>query len=167
MAQAQSEEKARLSALIEDHLRQYGAESSRVSDVFAARHDVHPTDLQALVIIMNAERQGDPATPGLLRHALNLTSGAVTGAIDRLVRSGHVRREPDLHDRRQIRLHYAESGMRLASAFFGPLGERTDAIMARFDVDQLRIIESFMHDIAVAMADHRASLQEHQDQNRA
>ena len=164
MAPPSGDERGRLSALIEDHLRQYGAEALRVIDAFAARHAMHPTDLQALVIIMNAERQGNPATPGLLRHVLNLTSGAVTAAIDRLVRSGHVRREPDPDDRRQIRLHYAESGLELGIEFFGPLGARTATIMAALDVDQLRLVESFMRATADAMAEYRASLQERSDQ---
>src|ERR687889_2791048 len=76
----------RLRALITAHLRRYGAEASRVVDVFAKTHGMHPTDLQALVLVLNGERQGEPATPGVLRQGLNLTSGAVTGAGDRLGR---------------------------------------------------------------------------------
>ncbi len=153
-------ERRRLAARIENHLRQFGAESSRVIEVFAQRHAMHPTDLQALVIIMNAESQGEPATPGVLRHALNLTSGAVTGAIDRLVRSGHVRRERDPRDRRQVRLHYAESGLALGLEFFGPLAERTDAIMNRLEPEQLEAVEAFMHEIVGAMTAYRQGLQE-------
>lgn len=148
-----------LAVRIENHLRQFGAESSRVIDVFAQRHVMHPTDLQALVIVINAESQGDPATPGVLRHALNLTSGAVTGAIDRLVRSGHVRREPDPRDRRQVRLHYAESGLKLGLEFFGPLAERTDAIMNKLEPRQLEVVEAFMHEIVDAVVAYRQSLQ--------
>src|SRR5919107_1245509 len=100
----------RLRALITAHLRRYGAEASRVVDVFAKTHGMHPTDLQALVLILNSERQGQAATPGSLRQMLNLTSGAVTGAVDRLGRAGHVRREPDAHDRRQVRLRFDRAG---------------------------------------------------------
>ena len=77
-----------LRGLVVDHLRRYGAEASRVVDVFAKTHGMHPTDLQALVLVLNGERQGQPATPGVLRQVLNLTSGAVTGTVDRLVRAG-------------------------------------------------------------------------------
>ena len=149
----------RLLALITDHLRRYGAEASRVVDVFAKTHGMHPTDLQALVLILNSERQGQAATPGTLRQVLNLTSGAVTGAVDRLVRAGHVRREPDAHDRRQVRLHQDDAGRELGQEFFGPLGARVGASMDRYDEDQLELIEDFMATMAEAMAEHRRSLE--------
>jgi DNA-binding MarR family transcriptional regulator len=150
----------RLRALIVDHLRRYGAEASRVVDVFAKTHGMHPTDLQALVLVLNSERQGSPATPGTLRQVLNLTSGAVTGAVDRLVRAGHVRREPDAHDRRQVRLRHAEAGGQLGREFFGPLADRVGASMDRYDEEQLELIEDFMATMASAMAEHRRSLED-------
>ena len=152
-----------LRELITDHLRRYGAEASRVVDVFAKTHAMHPTDLQALVLILNAERQGEPATPGTLRQVLNLTSGAVTGAVDRLVRAGHVRREPDARDRRQVRLHQAGTGQELGREFFGPLGRRVEATMAGYDARELALIEQFMRSMAEAMAEHRRSLEEGPD----
>ena len=150
----------RLRALITDHLRRYGAEASRVVDVFAKTHGMHPTDLQALVLVLNSERQGEAATPGTLRQVLNLTSGAVTGAVDRLVRAGHVRRVPDAHDRRQVRLHQDEAGQDLGREFFGPLGARVGASMDRYDDEQLALIEDFMATVAEAMAEHRRSLEQ-------
>ena len=153
-------ESARLRALITDHLRRYGAEASRVVDVFAKSHAMHPTDLQALVVILNAERQGEPATPGMLRQVLNLTSGAVTGAVDRLVRAGHVRRAADAHDRRQVRLHQDVAGQELGREFFGPLGRRVEATMAGYDERELELIERFMRSMAEAMTEHRRSLED-------
>ena len=149
-----------LRGLVVDHLRRYGAEASRVVDVFAKTHGMHPTDLQALVLVLNSERQGEPATPGVLRQVLNLTSGAVTGTVDRLVRAGHVRRVPDARDRRQVRLHQDEAGRRLGREFFGPLGARVGATMERYDEQQLELIEDFMRTMAEAMAEHRRSLEE-------
>lgn len=157
---ADTERLEQLRGLVVDHLRRYGAEASRVVDVFAKTHGMHPTDLQALVLVLNGERQGQPATPGVLRQVLNLTSGAVTGTVDRLVRAGHVRRVPDAHDRRQVRLHQDEAGQRLGREFFGPLGARVGATMARYDEQQLELIEDFMATMAEAMAEHRRSLEE-------
>jgi len=130
-----------------------------VVDVFAKTHTMHPTDLQALVVILNAQRQGEPATPGTLRQVLNLTSGAVTGAVDRLVRAGHVRRQPDAHDRRQVRLHHAVAGQELGRQFFGPLARRVEATMEGYDEQQLELIEHFMRSMAEAMAEHRRELE--------
>jgi DNA-binding MarR family transcriptional regulator len=141
------------------HLRKYGAESSRISDLFAKTHAMHPTDFQALVVIVNAQAQGTPATPGTLGKALGITSGAVTGAIDRLVAAGHVTRTPDEHDRRQTRLHWQGPAMALAYEFFGPLGERTDPILARYTTAELEVIEQFLAAVADATADYRADLE--------
>jgi DNA-binding MarR family transcriptional regulator len=145
---------------ITDHLRRYGTEASRVVDTFAKTHAMHPTDLQALVLILNAERQGAPATPGQLRQMLDLTSGAVTGAVDRLVRAGHVRREADPEDRRQVRLYHASEGRQLGQEFFGPLGQRVEATMSGYDEQQLQLIEHFLEAVAEAMVEHRRSLQD-------
>lgn len=143
---------------IEDHLRRYGSEAGRVIEVFAKTHSMHHTDLRALVVIMNAERRGAPATPKDLRRELDLTSGAVTGTVDRLVQAGHVSREPDPHDRRQVRLRRAAPGQSLAREFFAPLGQMSDVVMDRFDVDELRVIEKFMAAMAEAMARHRVDI---------
>ncbi len=152
------DEQRRLRARIEDHLRRYGSEAERVIEVFAKTHAMHHNDLRALVLIMNAERQGAPATPSDLSRDLDLTSGAVTGTVDRLVQAGHVRREPDPRDRRQVRLHRAAPGQALAFEFFAPLGRLGDAVMDRFDVDQLAVIEEFMAGMVEAMITHRLAM---------
>ena len=144
---------------IEDHLRRYGAEISRVVDIFARRHRMPPHDVLGLVVIMNAERQGSPATPGDLQRALTLTSGAVTGVIDRLARAGHVRREADPDDRRRTRLHCDDEGQRLGREFFGPLARRTRPITDGRSAAELAVVERFLADIVSATIDYREELE--------
>jgi DNA-binding MarR family transcriptional regulator len=143
---------------IEDHLRRYGSEMSRVVDVFARRNRMSAHDVHGLALVVNAERQGTPATPRDLQRALTLTSGAVTGLVDRLVRVGHVRRQPDADDRRRVRLHSDESGRRLGREFFGPLAARTDRIMAARSPAELAVIEAFLAEIVDAAVDYRQEL---------
>lgn len=150
---------AELREQISTHLRRYGAESSRIIDQFAKTHAIHPTDFQALVVIVNAQATGTPATPGMLGRALGITSGAVTGAVDRLVAAGHVTRTPDEHDRRQTRLHWQGPAMALAYEFFGPLGERTEPLMDRYTGAELATIAGFMADMAEVMARYRSDLE--------
>lgn len=144
---------------ITDHLRRYGSEMSRVVDIFARRNRMPAHDVHGLALIVNAERQGNPATPGDLQRALTLTSGAVTGLVDRLVAAGHARREADTVDRRRVRLHSGEAGRRLGRAFFGPLGARTDPIMAARSPAELAVIESFLAEIVDAAIDYRQELE--------
>jgi DNA-binding transcriptional ArsR family regulator len=57
-----------------------------------------PTDLVCMCLL----QLNGPATPGWLAQMTGLSSGAVTGAVDRLERAGYVRREPDPKDRRRV-----------------------------------------------------------------
>jgi DNA-binding MarR family transcriptional regulator len=135
-------------------LRDYGAESGRMVEVFAAAQQMHRTDLHALLVIMDTQHNGRSATPKVLTEALNLTSGAVTGVVDRLVRSGHVERETDNFDRRQVKLVCREPAMGVARDFFEPIGARMAAVMQGYSLDELATVEKFLSDVAHALSEH-------------
>ncbi|MEU1643494.1 MarR family transcriptional regulator [Micromonospora zamorensis] len=147
-----------LAAEITDNLRRYTADAQQVGHAFANLHGLNPTDLQALIAVMDAERLGDPITPGRLGEHLNLSSGSVTALIDRLERAGHIRRDRDTVDRRKVLLHYADQGAALAMQFFRPLGARTDEVMARFGEDELEIVQRFMAEMSESLRGHRDSV---------
>jgi DNA-binding MarR family transcriptional regulator len=67
---------------------------------FEAIADVglNPTDLGALCLLL----LHGPAPAGRLAELTGLTTGAVTGVIDRLEEGGFVRREVDVADRRKV-----------------------------------------------------------------
>lgn len=79
----------------------------------------------------------------------------MTALIDRLERAGHIRRDRDTADRRKVFLHYADQGAALAMSFFGPLGRRTDAVMARFTDEELAVVHRFMTTMVASMREHR------------
>ncbi|MFD9306690.1 MarR family winged helix-turn-helix transcriptional regulator [Streptomyces sp. NPDC060048] len=87
---------------------------------FAAAHGMHPTDVRALICLLDAARAGEPATAGLLGVRLGLNSAGTTAAIDRLERLGHVERVRDAHDRRRVLLRVRPGAIRLGREFFGP-----------------------------------------------
>src|SRR5262245_13646846 len=64
----------------------------------AATYGLGITEMKALSILT---REG-ARTAGQLAAGLHLTSGAVTGVVDRLVRRGFARRTQDEHDRRRV-----------------------------------------------------------------
>ncbi|MCE3552933.1 MarR family transcriptional regulator [Pseudonocardia sp. RS11V-5] len=99
-----------------------GAGVERVVEVIAGRRRMRSTEVHALVVIAAAEAGGVPATPGDLAQPLRLTTGAITGIVDRLVRCGHVRRAPDRADRRRIRLGCREAGRDVAAELLETLG---------------------------------------------
>ncbi|MEV5989637.1 helix-turn-helix domain-containing protein [Streptomyces sp. NPDC052051] len=88
---------------------------------FAARNGLHPTDLRALIHLLDADRTGTGVTPGHLGSALRINSAGTTALLDRLERLGLVRRERDEHDRRRVMLTVEQKAVELGWSFFGPL----------------------------------------------
>ncbi len=139
-------------------LQDYAGEAVRLSQVFADRHDLHVTDLTALLAVMGGERAGEPLTPGRLGEHLGLSSGATTAVIDRLERADHVRRRRDGRDRRRVTLHRGEAADRVGRAFFGPLGERMDAVLAGYGDAELAAARRFLTEVNEMMRRHRAEV---------
>lgn len=139
-------------------VRTLGALSDRVGHAFADRHGLHPTDVQALLLITEAEAAGQPLTAGALGSRLRITSGAVTGVVDRLAAHGHLTRQQDPHDRRRVLLVQSEDGRATAWSFFGPLGDRGSTVMDDFDDAELAVVERFLDGMADALQRHLADL---------
>ncbi|AEV83447.1 MarR family transcriptional regulator [Actinoplanes sp. SE50] len=156
--EADKAERQRLRSRLVDLLNSYSSEANHIGHAFAGRHRLHGPDLHALLAVMHAERAGEPLTPGRLGETMGLSSGATTAMIDRLERGGHLRRSRESSDRRVVHLRYAEAGMALAAAFFQPLAPRTDAVMARFDTEELQVVERFVRGMVEALLAYRDEL---------
>lgn len=135
-------------------LQQLTTESRHVAAVFGAQEGLSTTDLDALLHVMHAQQQGDPATPGGIAEALGLTSGAATGVIDRLAKMGHVVRVRDEHDRRIVRVHFADQARDVARGFFAPLGALADEVMASYSPQELDVVTRFLGEMSEAMREH-------------
>src|SRR5258707_13494664 len=68
-------------------------------EVAAARLGIGAVDMRCLNAIENA----GGLTAGELAREVGVTTGAVTGALDRLERARYARRGPDPEDRRRVR----------------------------------------------------------------
>ncbi|MET9700903.1 MarR family winged helix-turn-helix transcriptional regulator [Streptomyces sp. NPDC006529] len=127
-------------------LRAMNAEFNRIAQEFAQSQGLHLTDVQALIAVLDAERDEDagPMTPGRLGAHMNLTSGAVTACLDRLEKAGHIRRVRAADDRRVVHVYYAQAGREAAREYFRPLARSTDAARARFSPDELLVVVRFL-----------------------
>ena len=139
-------------------LQDYAGEAELLGQAFAGRHRLHPTDLHALLAVMRADAAGEPLTPGALGTRLGLSTGATTALVDRLERAGHVRRSRESSDRRRVTLRQAENAARVGAAFFGPLGDRMDTVLADFDDAELAAAARFLARMNALVADYRADL---------
>ena len=111
---------------------------------FAARHDLHPTDVRALIHLLDASRQDIRATPGWLGEQLRLNSAGTTALIDRLERLALIRRSRDTADRRRVLLTVEEKAHELGWAFFGPVISEVTGVADGFDADELETVHRFL-----------------------
>lgn len=81
-------------------LRRYRAAETAMRARTRSSMGMGETDLLALRLLLQAERRGEMLRQRDLATALGLASPSVTALVDRLVKSGHVRREPHPDDRR-------------------------------------------------------------------
>ncbi|MER6782934.1 MULTISPECIES: MarR family transcriptional regulator [unclassified Streptomyces] len=127
-------------------LRRMNAEFNRIAQEFAHTQGLHLTDVQALIAVLDADdaEEAGPMTPGRLRKQMNLTSGAMTACLDRLEKTGHIRRVRAADDRRVVHLHYAQAAKQVARDYFRPLAQSTDAARARFSDDELHVVVRFL-----------------------
>jgi DNA-binding MarR family transcriptional regulator len=98
-----------------------------------------------------------PLTPGRLAELSGLTTGTVTGVLDRLERAGYVRRRRDATDRRKVVVEPVPEAMTELSRHFAAHGRHADAVLRRRDPDQLRVIAEFLAELTADPGGDRPS----------
>ena len=123
---------------INDKLRETSTETIMFHQAAADVLGLHITDHKCLDIIY---RYG--AMPaGRLAELTGLTTGAVTGIIDRLEKSGYVRRTDDPKDRRRIIVEPTRNKKleRKLEAIFAPLAERMHKLLSSCSDSELTFL---------------------------
>ncbi|MGW2571135.1 MarR family transcriptional regulator [Streptomyces sp. NPDC001537] len=133
-------------------LRAATVELALHSSRFASRNGMHPTDVRALIALMDASRAGEEMTAGRLGAALGLNSAGTTALVDRLERAGHVRRVRDPRDRRRVVIEVTERAVELGWSSFGPLIERTVELLQGYDERELAAVKGFLAGVRDAAA---------------
>jgi DNA-binding MarR family transcriptional regulator len=144
-------------ALIAD-LRRAAREASGLGNVFAnaiaERLGVNPTDVECLGVIAAS----DSVTAGDLAAATGLTTGAITGVIDRLERAGLARRERDRDDRRKVYVRMTRNGGARAMALYASLGRGVDRLAARHTSEEIALLTRYFDDSRALMLREIAKL---------
>jgi DNA-binding MarR family transcriptional regulator len=102
--------------------------------------------------------QHGPLTSSRLAELSGFTTGAITGVVDRLEQSGHVRRDPHPTDRRSViiqPLHVAKLQRRVRP-IFKSLQQSMAGITGRYTAGQLELISAFLRDTTEAL--HRETV---------
>lgn len=148
-------------------LRRMNVELDQLGHEFALRHRLHPTDMRALVAIMDAAHNGQAMSPGRLGEELNLTSASVTALVDRLEQAGHLRRARDHQDRRRVALKIEPKALALGAEFFGPLNRELLTAMAAFSDTELDVIGRFLEAMTDVIMTNRRSRSPQGEQRRS
>jgi DNA-binding MarR family transcriptional regulator len=126
---------------------------AQLGEDFDRLHGLQGAEGEALLLALNAST---PITPGQLGKALRLPSASVTAVIDRLERTGHLRRVRDTNDRRRVLLVPSAAARRARDAYWGGLNEQVVAAMKAFSGDELAAIDRFLQRVATLAVDYRA-----------
>jgi predicted transcriptional regulator len=87
-----------------------------------------------------------PVAAGELARFTGLTTGAVTGIIDRLVKAGYAERIGDPEDRRRVLVARKRNSRldKILPGIFGPLGKDMTTVTAVYTRQQLAVIADFL-----------------------
>ena len=141
MSSNSPERDALLTALARE-ARQYSTSTVLFHQVIAERLGLNPTDHKCAEIL---SRTG-PLTAGELADHTGLTTGAITGVVDRLERAGFVRRDRDPEDRRRVIVQpaWGPEVERKVGGLFASLQASFAEICGSYSDVELRVILDFM-----------------------
>ena len=152
---SRSRDRAASEAALDRALRDTSAQTVLFSHAVADQVGISPTDLESLDILA---RNG-PMMAGRLAELTGLTTGAITGLVDRLERRGYARREPHPTDRRSVIVQpLTEAAERdLAPSYVG-MSRAMGELISGYSDEQLSVITDFMTRAAAITAEQVAAV---------
>ncbi|WP_434589554.1 MarR family winged helix-turn-helix transcriptional regulator [Streptomyces sp. A5-4] len=100
-------------------------------------------------VLATLRRSGEPYTlsPRELSATLMLTTGGMTGRLDKLERAGLLSRSPDPHDRRGLRVTLSERGLAIVDEAVSAGLELQRAALGEFDEAQLEQLQELLRQL--------------------
>lgn len=122
-------------------MRRLMAEVVLFNQAVADRVGSNPTDLQCLNVLLEEGSIG----AGRLAELTGLTTGAVTGVLDRLERAGYAWRERDPEDKRRVIVHPLPErvGQDIRPAYES-MGRAFLQLCSRYDAEELAVVLDFV-----------------------
>lgn len=130
--------------------QQYAFASLQMHETIAKSVGFSATDHKYLGFFL----QKGKLTAGELAELSGLTTGAVTGLIDRFEKRKLVKREFDAADRRKVFIvPFKEKIMKLFEPYYKDFQEETEKLIATFSSDERKIIQDFFEKSIKLMKD--------------
>jgi predicted transcriptional regulator len=138
-------------------LRDLSTETVLLHQTIADRLGLNPTDHKCLGLLVDA---GRPVTPGELAALTGLTTGAVTGVVDRLEAHGFVRRTRDPEDRRKVGIEVVyDKVKRQVFPVFEQLAKRMGVVVGAYKPREIETIVNFLEQGIEVSREYRIKLQ--------
>ena len=137
-------------------MRRSGTQSSLLGSAVAAQMGISPNDFECLDIV-NSE---GVVTPGHLAEATGLTTGAITGVIDRLENAGFVGRDADPTDRRRILVRPIAEHTQTIGRYYQSLQQRLIGLLESLETPELTRLLGLYHDVNSMLAEEIRDLKE-------
>ena len=136
-----------------------GRQLSQATVLFHAQIAEHvglsATDHKCLDLAVQAEH---PLTAGQIAELSGLSTGAVTGVIDRLERAGFVRRVRDPNDRRKVLVEVSRGSLARYGNAYGGLWSALDSALTGYTEDEVKAVERFVVAMVQALGDEAEKL---------
>jgi MarR family transcriptional regulator, organic hydroperoxide resistance regulator len=134
-----NEKRAAIQTDLNRAVRLFIAGSSLYSQRVAEKLGLHPTDLQFLNVL---ELLG-PLTPKVLGQYSGLSSGGVTVVLDRLEKSGYIRRQPNPKDGRSFVVDFSPAKRRKVKAHYDAVEEQFTNLLKSSTTEELETVLAF------------------------
>lgn len=137
--------------------RELSARTLMFHAAIAQKVGLSATEHKALDILSRA----GALTAGQLAELTGLTTGAITGLIDRLEKVGFVKREKDPSDRRKVVIQpLTEKMEREIAPLFASMGARMEQLLSRYSAQELALINDFITQSITILHEETTKLRE-------
>ncbi|MGP3973656.1 MarR family winged helix-turn-helix transcriptional regulator [Streptomyces sp. 8N114] len=136
-----------LTRAIYQEARTVATRQALADQAVAARLGIGSTDLLCLGVLDHA----GPLTAGRLAELTGLTTGAVTGVVDRLEQAGFARRSKDPADRRKVIIHPESAQRERTGALYSPVLDALDAWCQTHSEDELATVLDYLRSFSEAL----------------
>jgi len=152
VAKSRQELEVELGAAVRDFQRA----TDEVDEAVTRLMGINRTDARVIDVLDERGRM----TAGELAGQTGLTSGAITGVLDRLERVGYVQRTRDDEDRRRVLVEPTAKARAAAAKYYGPLAELSAPILAKVGDRELASFVRFLQAANEVTSAHAERLRE-------
>lgn len=139
---SRTKSRAALMQELEEAMRRSSAQGVMYGQAVANVAGIANSDMECMDILHLEGR----VTAGRLAEVTGLTTGAITGVVDRLEKAGFVRRERDESDRRKVFISVIEEKAAEIGKLYVPMQQAMNKLWSSYSDEELRLLLRFAND---------------------